>query len=107
MAGPLPGIPQTWLYPGLGEQRPHTVCLGSIRDATKEQGRGLDLTYIAGKENAQQRHPTRREGWRWTEHRQGQHDEEARVGRAELDAEEVSMATLNQEGSPLQSVTGL
>lgn len=25
----------------------------------------------------------------------------------ELDAEEVSMATLNQEGSPLQSVTGL
>lgn len=26
---------------------------------------------------------------------------------AELDAEEVSMATLNQEGSPLQSVTGL
>lgn len=31
----------------------------------------------------------------------------ARRGRAELDAEEVSMATLNQEGSPLQSVTGL
>lgn len=80
---------------------------GEHQGCHKGTGTGLDLTYIAGKENAQQRHPTRREGWRWTEHRQGQHDEEARVGRAELDAEEVSMATLNQEGSPLQSVTGL
>lgn len=40
MACPLPGIRQAWLHPGLGEQRPHTGCLGNIGASTKEQGQG-------------------------------------------------------------------
>lgn len=73
---------------------------GEHQGCHKGTGTGLDLTYIASKENAQQRQPTRREGLGMDRTQAGAARPGSQSRKAELDAEEVSMATLNQEGPP-------